>query len=146
MQRQDVSPDLWEAFRDVIRDWSLSKFERVILAATSPAIEFSVAHGELPCLRRTKIGGFPDLPADAIWPELHGMDVPFVAQVDFSELPPLVENSLPDSGVLSFFHWATNETAGPMCRVLYSGPNVARMNAPQCVRGSDSSGLAEACL
>jgi uncharacterized protein YwqG len=58
----------------------------------------------------SKFGGSPDVPANFVWPESAGGKKPepmeFVAQVRLSDLPKPFPETLPASGLLSFFnHW-----------------------------------------
>lgn len=125
MQPNDVPPDIWNAYVQAIHESELEEFEQIILAATAPAIEIGCVpseefrEGPQPIFR-TKAGGFPDLPVDVAWPEHEGGLLPFIAQVDLSELPKLPTYPLPSVGILYFFDWCTNETTALPYRVIYS--------------------------
>lgn len=53
----------------------------------------------------SRLGGDPDLPPDVEWPRWRDVPIPFVAQIDLSELPSIAGRELlPESGRLYFFH------------------------------------------
>jgi uncharacterized protein YwqG len=53
----------------------------------------------------SQIGGLPDLPEDMAWPEYKGSPLPFLCQLDLSEIPSeCVRNGLPASGILYIFY------------------------------------------
>ena len=55
-------------------------------------------------LGATKFGGTPDLPSGMSWPEYEGSPLPFIAQINLSEVAAFdLSHLLPDSGILSFF-------------------------------------------
>lgn len=52
----------------------------------------------------TKFGGSPDFPQGWVWPERNGFTLPFVGQINLSEIAPYTtEHLLPNSGMLYFF-------------------------------------------
>jgi len=52
----------------------------------------------------TKFGGSPDFPQDWKWPERNGFALPFVGQINLSEIASYIpEQLLPSSGMLYFF-------------------------------------------
>lgn len=54
--------------------------------------------------RRSKFGGFPDLPAHFVWPAVNGEFLEFFAQINLAEVPQSpVRHLLPASGQLCFF-------------------------------------------
>lgn len=56
-------------------------------------------------LRRSRIGGKPNVPKDFTWPKSHNQPLVFLAQINCSELPKDIEdNYLPDKGMLYFFY------------------------------------------
>jgi uncharacterized protein YwqG len=76
-------------------------------------------------LGATRFGGPPDLSAGYAWPERDGLPLPFVAQINLSEVAPYDPmHLLPAGGMLSFFFdsdaffesWATRQQSW---RVLY---------------------------
>ena len=78
-------------------------------------------------LGMTKFGGSPDLPQNWKWPECDGFALPFVGQINLSEIASSIpEQSLPSSGILYFFFdvdaffesWPRNWTTWA---VLYNG-------------------------
>jgi uncharacterized protein YwqG len=61
----------------------------------------------------TKLGGLPDLPAGAAWPQWNGVPLGFVAQIHLDELrADPVAQALPDSGWLYFFYDARQQAFG----------------------------------
>ena len=54
----------------------------------------------------TKIGGQPDLPPDAPWPEWRGSPLNFLAQIWLADIVAYdPEGELPHEGMLSFFDY-----------------------------------------
>lgn len=52
----------------------------------------------------TRFGSTPDFPQGWVWPERNGSALPFVGQINLSEIAPYIRESLlPDSGILYFF-------------------------------------------
>lgn len=52
----------------------------------------------------TRFGGLPDVLPKWVWPEYHGLALPFVGQINLAEVASYSTISpLPDSGILSFF-------------------------------------------
>ncbi|SRR5579875_104028 len=52
----------------------------------------------------TKFGSTPDFPQGWVWPQRNGFALPFVGQINLSEVAPYTpEHLLPDSGMLYFF-------------------------------------------
>ncbi len=51
----------------------------------------------------SRLGGEPDLPASAPWPEWRGTPLSFVAQIALGEMPRVPDQRLPEAGLLSFF-------------------------------------------
>jgi uncharacterized protein YwqG len=87
----------------------------------------------------SKLGGFPDLPAGFVWPEVTSRRkheaMEFVAQIRLSDLPRPLPEPVPQDGLLSFFtHWSEG-------RVFYfpegtsllrtAGPNAPIEPAPR---------------
>ena len=61
----------------------------------------------------SKIGGHPDLPGYAQWPNLNGQPLSFVAQIRLADLQQFdSEKLLPRQGMLWFFYDAEQETFG----------------------------------
>jgi uncharacterized protein YwqG len=101
---------------------------------------------------RSKFGGLPNLPDDIEWPrslERHGarghITLPFMAQIDCSELPPN-DAGLPTSGMLFFFaniDGSLGDPADSWRRVIYV-PDVAADTPPrQPPSGLPAFGTAE---
>jgi len=61
----------------------------------------------------SKLGGVPDLPPGASWPQWKGMPQSFIAQIRIDDVHPYDTNGvLPKSGMLWFFYDAQQETYG----------------------------------
>lgn len=78
-----------------------------LAARVMPAIKLRVCHTDearvLP--GSSKIGGLPDLPATAYWPEWNGKPLSFLAQINLAEVAGYSgAKVLPQSGLLSFFY------------------------------------------
>jgi hypothetical protein len=59
----------------------------------------------------SKIGGLPDLPPGVLWPQIEGKAISFLAQIRLSDLRGMPgAETLPDSGLLAFFHDADGRT------------------------------------
>lgn len=59
----------------------------------------------------SKIGGLPDLPPGAAWPEIEGMALSFLAQIRLADLRGLPgAEDLPEGGLLAFFYDADGRT------------------------------------
>lgn len=53
---------------------------------------------------KTKFGGSPDLPQTYIWPQYQGSPLPFIAQINLSDISPYdIKQCLPSTGMLYFF-------------------------------------------
>jgi uncharacterized protein YwqG len=75
----------------------------------------------------SRIGGLPDLPEDMAWPESKGLPLPFLCQLDLSEIPAeCVRNGLPVSEILYFFYhyeyqWQEYDPKDKKCwQVIYT--------------------------
>lgn len=61
----------------------------------------------------SKVGGLPDLPAETVWPQHHGLPQSFIAQIKLDDLHIYdVEQMLPRHGMLWFFYDAQQQTFG----------------------------------
>jgi len=93
----------------------LGEHAEALVALAKPCVSLRTARvdeGQLP-LGASKIGGTPDLPVEAAWPEWRGMPLSFVAQLDLREVAPHAPAGvLPDAGYLSFFCDARLEAIG----------------------------------
>jgi len=64
-----------------------------------------------PALGASRLGGWPDLPADTPWPQWQERPMAFLAQIDLAEAHALEPGlRLPASGLLSFFLGCGDET------------------------------------
>ncbi len=61
----------------------------------------------------SKIGGIPDLPEKTAWPQWKGFPLAFIAQVNMADVAGYdLAGALPQTGLLSFFYDARQETWG----------------------------------
>jgi uncharacterized protein YwqG len=80
-----------------------------------PSIRISTTPVEETTLKigASKIGGVPDLPPGANWPQWKGVPQSFIAQIRLEDAQPYdVNKVLPPAGMLWFFYDATQETYG----------------------------------
>lgn len=94
-----------------------------VLALALPAIEFKRLGPGRVALGASRIGGRPDLPPDAEWPEFEGEPLGFLAQINFAELRASpVARELPAGGVMSVFCLHDPDRA-----VNHFGPGTSRV-------------------
>lgn len=80
------------------------------------------------CINKSKLGGFPDLPASLPWPcNKKGVALSFLCQLKISDIPTQHKpNSFPENGFLHFFYDSLNMPSGDNVndfngwKVLYS--------------------------
>jgi uncharacterized protein YwqG len=117
----------------------MSTFQELLSAAGLTRVSAEIAQVALPSIRlktyavdetqlgqgATRFGGSPDLPPGYAWPEHNGAPLPFVAQLNLSEVVPYdTMQLLPAEGMLYFFFdidaffdsWPRHQT---IWRVLY---------------------------
>jgi uncharacterized protein (TIGR02996 family) len=89
---------------ELIAEEGLARKADGLLALALPAIEYEkLGSGKVP-RGASRIGGLPDLPADAEWPTYEGEPLGFLAQINFAELRASpVARALPAGGVMSVF-------------------------------------------
>jgi len=82
----------------------------------------------------SKLGGIPDLPPGASWPERKGLPQSFIAQIHLSDVRPYDTNRLlPPDGMLWFFYDAQQQTFGADptdrggWRVIFMNDNFTRL-------------------
>ncbi len=67
-----------------------------------------------PPLAGSRLGGWPDLPAEVEWPSWEGRPMAFLAQVDLAEVHTVNPDvKLPQTGLLSFFLGSSSDTYRP---------------------------------
>ena len=109
-----------QTVESVIRSRFPAARAQQILSLALPAIAISTASINLaPGIGRSRFGGWPDLPPEAIWPCYEGAPMVFVAQINLADLkgwkPAEV---LPEEGLLSFF---ADDEASQGCGCWYNG-------------------------
>ncbi|HZC05860.1 MAG TPA: YwqG family protein [Ktedonobacterales bacterium] len=78
-----------------------------IRVSTNPSFERAIPPGQ------SKLGGMPDLPSGVPWPQLKGVPMEFVAQIQLADVHALhAAGPLPAAGLLSFFYDSSQETFG----------------------------------
>lgn len=90
----------------------------------------------------SKIGGTPDLPVGAAWPEWNDVPMSFLAQIQLHDIAPLdTQGFLPHDGLLSFFCDAEDSVTGldssegESWRVLFSqDESLQRAPFPERIR------------
>lgn len=80
----------------------------------------------------SRLGGLPDLPQSIAWPESGGKRLPFVAQLNLSEIPPAPH--LPNSGWMYVFAWVGAESNEVAVR-FYDGDKSTLERAPRPAEG-----------
>ena len=84
----------------------LARVSEELLQVSLPSIRLSAQPAEERDLRlgSTKFGGSPDLPQETAWPEYNGSHLPFVAQINLSDIASYDRDHLfPATGIVSFF-------------------------------------------
>jgi len=110
--------------RERLKNQGLGRVADQIAAASKQSV--CLTAGEIGEFQSSRLGGRPNLPAEFSWPEWKGTPLAFVAQIELSNLPPIPDVPLPQTGALFFFYeggeqaWGFRpEDKGSSC-VLYS--------------------------
>ncbi|WP_046242450.1 YwqG family protein [Hymenobacter terrenus] len=94
----------------------LAEFWPRLAAHCRPSIRLLPRASELAeplAMGRSRLGGRPDLPAQAIWPTWEGRSLSFLAQIKLADLAPYeAATVLPGTGLLSFFYDALQQPWG----------------------------------
>ncbi len=92
--------------QDLLSASGLSRVSKEITNVAQSSIRlkaYSADEAGLP-LGATKFGGLPDLPHGKRWPEYNGSLLPFLAQINISDIVPYdKDHLLPETGILYFF-------------------------------------------
>ena len=108
---------------------------------TTPVDENSLKPGT------SKIGGHPDLPAGANWPELNGQPQSFLAQIRLDDVQNLETGGLlPRQGMLWFFYDASQQTFGEQPGDRKGWMILFRDNPASLQRAAAPAGLPAASL
>ncbi len=116
---------LLAAGRDAISMWDddeLSLLSDLILSVSEPSIYLGSTKamtGNDYQSAAAQFGGYPMMPDDMSWPKVGNLNIPFLAQLHLSNLPPLPSHRLPQHGRLYFFCWCTNERSDNPCTVVW---------------------------
>lgn len=101
-----------ELLKNCLSQTSLLPRSQVIEKAVLPAARILKDPGE-GRLGGSRLGGVPDVPAQFQWPQHHGSPLPFLAQINFAELPPGIPwGSVPAEGLALFFYDTDNQPSG----------------------------------
>ncbi len=125
------APEAWHnlvglKLMELIATEGLTHKAEQVLALALPALEYEKLGPGRVALGASRIGGRPDLPADAEWPTYNNKPLGFLAQINFAQLRASpVARDLPAGGVISIFclHDANrpvNHFGTGTYRVLYS--------------------------
>ncbi len=93
----------------------LSRLIKDIDLVSKPSIRLSPTPVDESSLKigTSKLGGTPDLPPEASWPEWKGLPQSFIAQIHLDDVRPYDSAKLlPQSGMLWFFYDAQQQTFG----------------------------------
>ncbi|HEU4419083.1 MAG TPA: YwqG family protein [Planctomycetota bacterium] len=101
-----------EAVRRELQQRGLSRVLEPLAKLAQPCLLLQRRDGNAPAAPTSRLGGRPDLPSDARWPEWRGKPQSFLAQIRLEELPAEVVPELPRRGVLSFFYDSTQAMGG----------------------------------
>ena len=99
-------PALRELLDAALRKYDLADLAVAIHEAAEPCILLYGDDGDekdAGPVGVSRIGGWPDLPASATWPEHDGQKLRFLAQLDLATLPRFEGDGLPANGLLSCF-------------------------------------------
>ena len=101
----------------------------------------------------SKLGGVPDLPTGAAWPEWKGLPQSFIAQIRLDDVSQYdTEKVLPQSGMLWFFYDAQQQTFGedPADRggwqVLYTDGDLNALHRASAPTALPAASQYHACL
>jgi uncharacterized protein YwqG len=100
---------------DMLGSAGLGRIAAVLqpLQAGSLRLKTKAADEQQLAVGAAKLGGLPDLPAGAAWPQWKGAPLGFIAQIHLDELRAYpVAKALPDSGWLYFFYDARQQAFG----------------------------------
>lgn len=104
-----------ESIYALIHESGLPRIAGELQRLLRPSIRLSTqaAQEDDTTIGASKIGGAPDLPAGAVWPEWKDTPMSFLAQIRLRDIAPLdTQKLLPPDGVLSFFCDAENAVTG----------------------------------
>jgi hypothetical protein len=95
-------------------DTGLIRHVEAVLALARRTIRLVPGDGPPPPGARSRLGGAPDLPSGAVWPQWEEQPLTFVGQLDLAEAGALglEPGALPDSGVLLIFSALERTPAG----------------------------------
>ena len=133
----------------------LSRLIKDIDRLARPSIRITAAEVDesLLYVGASKLGGVPDLPTGAVWPEWKGLPQSFIAQIHLDDVSQYdTEKVLPQSGMLWFFYDAQQETFGedPADRggwqVLYTDGDLNTLQRASAPAALPATSQYHACL
>lgn len=104
-----------EELKTKLEEVGLSRVSEQLISLAKMSIRFTTekSSDDVIPVGASKIGGFPDLPINHLYPKWKNVPLSFLAQINLSDISIFSTASvLPSSGVLSFFYSATQETWG----------------------------------
>ncbi len=132
----------------------LSRLIKDIDLVSKPSIRLSPTPVDESSLKigTSKLGGTPDLPPEASWPEWKGLPQSFIAQIHLDDVRPYDSAKLlPQSGMLWFFYDAQQQTFGadPSDRggwsVIFTDSDLARLQRTPAPAKLPTSSQFQAC-
>ena len=117
--------------QELLDNTGLAYISSALTNAALPSIRLIArSTNELPLMPgKTKFGGYPDLPRNYKWPEYDGSPLPFLAQINFSDIFPYdIKHYLLSTGTIYFFFdldaFFTSSHENKTWRVLYHGTSI----------------------
>lgn len=104
-----------ESIRALIQESGLPRIADELEQLLQPSIRLhaQAVQADDIAIGASKIGGTPDLPASAAWPEQNDIPMSFLAQIHLRDVTSLdARKLLPADGLLSFFCDAEDSVAG----------------------------------
>ena len=124
----DDLPELKSRLLAAADEHGLGEYRDAILDAAEPSVILERHNGEA-AVGETRIGGLPELPPGAAWPEHQGRKLPFIAQLDLASLPRWSGSPLPAEGWLWFFNQQIDGILGHAAVLYHGGPRDALSGA-----------------
>ncbi|MCL4269351.1 MAG: DUF1963 domain-containing protein [Anaerolineales bacterium] len=104
-----------EELKTKLDEIGLTHVSEKIASLAKMSIRFSTSQSteeEIP-VGASKVGGYPDLPSNHIYPTWKNEPLSFLAQINLADISNFdAASKLPSSGVVSFFYSASQETWG----------------------------------
>ncbi len=136
--------------KEKLKSFGLKKASKFVCSCASECIRLKTTRTkeEEIMIGESKIGGHPDLPENVEWPNINGVLLSFLAQINLKDLNNFEKcKDLPESGWLYFFYEFDHEAYGydpqdkNAWRVLYidaSAEKLSRRNHPEVTKQSST--------